>query len=192
MNIGAIVEGHGEVDSVPLLVRRVATERSLRYPQVLPPWRIPRSKLVKSGELEKAVELIARRVGEGGGILILIDAYDDCPAGLGPELLERARAHRPDRAIEVVLANREYEAWFLAAAVSLRGSGGLPADLEPPPDPEAVRDAKRWLGDRMPNGYSPPVDQPKLTATFSLDEARTARSYCKLERAVAAMLGPSS
>ena len=37
------------------------------------------------------------------------------------EILERAASVRSDRRIQVVLAQREYEAWFLAAADSIAG-----------------------------------------------------------------------
>jgi hypothetical protein len=44
-----------------------------------------------------------------------------------------------------VLANKEFEAWFLAGASSLAGHHGFPADLAPPPEPESIRGAKEWL-----------------------------------------------
>jgi hypothetical protein len=66
-----------------------------------------------------------------GGVLVLIDADDDCPAHLGPALLARAREARSDVPVSVVLANREFEAWFLAAAPSLAGNCGL-GHVDPP------------------------------------------------------------
>jgi hypothetical protein len=57
----------------------------------------------------------------------------------------------------------------------------LPQDLAPPPDPEAVRDAKGWLSDRTPRGrsYKPTVDQAALAQIFDLDLAQGARSFRK-------------
>jgi hypothetical protein len=81
-------------------------------------------------------------VGPSGGILVLLDADDDCPAELAPALLNRARSARPDRRVSVVLAKREFEAWFLASAQSLAGRFSSPADMEAPDDPEGVRGAK--------------------------------------------------
>lgn len=125
IQIGCIVEGHGEVEAVPILVRRLVGHAdpvlSVRLPQ---PIRIPKSKLIKAGELEKAVELAARKVAPGGAVLILVDSDDQCPARLGPELLSRAQKVRSDVPLTVVLAKREFEAWFLAAAESLHGRGG--------------------------------------------------------------------
>lgn len=88
----------------------------------------------------------------------------------------------------VVLAVREYEAWLVAAASSLRGRSGLPDDLEPPPDPEAIGSPKAWLDRRM-RGYSETTDQPALTAHLDLDLARAAPSFDKLVREVTRLLG---
>jgi hypothetical protein len=172
--IACIVEGHGEVEAVPILIRRIAArvDPSLSI-HVRRPLRVPRSQLVRVKELERAVELAARQVGRQGGILVIIDSDDDCPAELGPQLLDRARKTRSDLPIGVVLAKREFEGWFLASAESLRGKRGLPGDLTPPPDPESVRGAKGWMARHMIGGstYSETLDQPALTAIFDLDQA---------------------
>jgi hypothetical protein len=82
IRIATIVEGHGEAESVPLLIRRIAVEidPSL-YIDIKPIIRKPASQLKKEGELERAVELVARQIGGKGGILILIDCDGDneCP-----------------------------------------------------------------------------------------------------------------
>jgi hypothetical protein len=174
LSIACIVEGHGEVEAVPILIRRLAAklDPSLSI-QVKPPLRVPRDRLVRANELERAVEFAARQVGKQGGILVLIDSDDDCPAQLGPQLLARARKTRSDLPISVVLAKREFEAWFLASVESLRGKGGLPDDVIPPPDPESIRGAKEWLARHMigTRTYSETLDQPKLAANFDPDQA---------------------
>lgn len=106
--IATIVEGHGEFYAVPILLRRIAESRghTVHVPR---PIRVNRDKIVKPGELERAVELAARRVETNGCILILLDAEKDCPGILAPALLRRATKARPDRRIRVVLANPEYE-----------------------------------------------------------------------------------
>ena len=124
--IVSIVEGHGELAAVPILLRRIAAAAlPVGAVDVRSPIRVDRRKIVKAAELERAVELAARKAGAGGRILILLDAEDDCPAELAPDLLRRARAARGDHAIRVVLAKTEYEAWFLAAADSIAGRHGI-------------------------------------------------------------------
>ncbi|RYZ35962.1 MAG: DUF4276 family protein, partial [Myxococcaceae bacterium] len=192
MKLGLIVEGHGEVYAAPILMRRLARILApTDHLEVLPPHRIPRGQLVKEDDLRRAIELTARKVGGDGRILVLLDADKDLPCVLGPQLLGLARKHRPDRAISVVIAQCEYEAWFLAAAESLRGQRGLPADLRVPPNFERIRDAKGWLRERMPQGYSETIDQAALTSVFDLEAARRADSFDKLFRDMGALLGVS-
>jgi hypothetical protein len=184
------VEGHGECESVPILIRRIAGCLDPGLAVHVPhPIRVPKSKLLKSGELERAVELAAMRVEADGGILVILDSDDDCPAQLAPDLLARTRTARWDLPSAVVLANKEFESWFLAAAQSLQGHRGLPEDLEPPAQPEAIRGAKEWLSQRVGTGaYSANVDQASLTNLFDLDLARRAPSFDKCYREVIRLL----
>jgi len=192
MKVGLIVEGHGEVQSAPHLVRRILRELAPESsPFILPPHRVPRGQLTKEEGLKNAIEFMARKVGDKGRILLLLDADDDLPCVLGPRLLALARGFRPDRDISVVVAKREYEAWFLTAAESLRGRRGLPEDLAPPAAPETIRDAKGWLSQYMSDGYRETIDQPALTSIFDLTTARRADSFDKLFREVGRLFGLS-
>ncbi len=192
ISIACIVEGHGDVKAVPLLVRRIVHEIdpsvTLAIPE--PAIRVSRSSLVKIGELERAVTLAANKNAAPGGVLVLVDADDDCPAELGPKLLSRAQAVRADAPVAVVLANHEYEAWFLASAIALRGKQGLLETLEPPADPESVRGAKEWLRERMSGSrtYRETVDQPALTRLLDVQSARQAASFDKLHRDITHMV----
>lgn len=181
-----IVEGHGEVEAVPVLLRRVAGRLDPnRSVEVRRPIRVNRGTLVKQPELSRYVDLAGRMHGGLGATLVLVDADDDCAATMGPELQSWARAARPDVAVAVVLAVHEYEGWFLASASSIAGHRGLPADLAAPDEPESVRDAKGWLQRRRTDGlaYAPTVDQPALSARFDIDAARAmAPSFDKLCR----------
>lgn len=191
LRLAAIVEGHGECEAVPILVRRIAQTLDPALALLVHPViRVPASRLVKQGEIERAIELAARKNAGRGGILVLLDCDDGCPALDGPALLNRAAKTRPNLPVSVVLAKREFEAWFLAAAESLRGKRGLPDDLTGPPDPEAIRGAKEWLQDRMPHGkgYAESADQPALTAVFDLTAARRADSFDKCHREVTRLL----
>ena len=172
MKIGAIVEGHGDVQALPALLRRLGRWLS---PDLLldvpPPMRVPRDPITRADTLRRPLELMANKGGKGAPLLIVLDGDDDCPAELGPRIAALARGIRPDREIGVVVAHREFEAWFLAGAASLRGERGLSATLDAPADPEAVRDAKGWLSDRMAQPYSPRVDQEALARRLDLDLA---------------------
>lgn len=186
MRIVCIVEGHGEVEALPILLRRLRDRVSPSLPLEIPkPIRVSKSSLLIDVEFTRYLELAARQlVDPGDAVLVLMDADDDAACQLGPKLLQVCESVRPDRSFSVVIATKEYEAWFLAAAVSLRGRRGLAADMEPPEDPEAIRDAKGWLTRHNVGGrsYKETLDQPALTAVFDMDAALTTTSFDKLFR----------
>jgi hypothetical protein len=193
VRIAAIVEGHGESEAVPILIRRIAQMIDPGFvPKVLSPLRVPASRLLKEGEIERSVDLAARKLQGRGGILIIVDCdwENGCPAEDGPVFLKRAIATRNDLPIAVILAKREFEAWFLAAAESLRNKFGLPGDLESPAYPESIRGAKEWLTDKMPSSraYAEATDQPAFTAIFDINSARRADSFDKCYRDIRSML----
>lgn len=65
--IATIVEGHAEVESVPLLLRRIFAQLGVTSVQVARPFRIKRNRVVKSGELERAIsQTIRDRDGSPG------------------------------------------------------------------------------------------------------------------------------
>lgn len=187
--IAAIVEGHGDESAVRTLIDRIARITPPNYHVDIPYIkRAKRQRIVNPGELEREIEYAARKAGAGSGILILLDADSQCPAELGPELLERARPARSDFDIRVVLAKNAFEAWFLAAVESIDGWRGLRAD-PPPRDPESGN-PKQWLTGSLPDGvtYRPAIDQARLAARFDLEAARErSPSFDKMWRDVQAL-----
>jgi uncharacterized protein DUF4276 len=185
VSFGFVVEGEGEMEAVPLLIRRICNDLfgtfALRTTQ---PVRITKSKLVRPGELERAIQLVQKRTP--GPILVLLDADEDCPAILGPDLKSRSLAIIPRQNFSVVIPTCEFEAWFIAAAQSLSGKRGLRQGLLPPPDPESIRGAKEWLSRNMvpERKYSPSVDQVSLVASMDLTAARSCKSFDRLCREI--------
>jgi hypothetical protein len=181
----AIIEGHGEQDAVPVLLRRLVQLLGRSHMEVLRPLRWPKSQLADTAALRKAVNFAGRKVGHGGAILVLFDADNDCPAELAPVLLAAARSERSDLPIALVMAKMEYEAWFLAAARSLRQHRRVRDNASPPPDPEAIRDAKSYFERNIlkpGEAYSPTIDQPAFTQLFDVDQARSSPSFDKFCR----------
>lgn len=184
-SIASIVEGDGEVAALPILLRRLGGWLTPDVPvQVLPPSRVYKDRFLnRPEEFRRHLILASRKCGDAGWILILLDADDDCPATKGAETLERAQLIVPHRRVGVVLANREYEAWFIAAASSLHGyrnfsfgAGDEQANAEIP------RNAKGWLAKRMGNhSYGEVTDQPAFSARMDLKLAHEhSRSFRKL------------
>ena len=191
VKIGCIVEGHGDVEAVRIMIRHIVRSLNPELHIDIPrPIRVHRNKVVKPGELERTVKLAASKVGRQGAIFILLDSDDDCPAKLGPELLQRALKVQSNLPIAVVLAKREFEAWFLAAAESLRGLRGLKNEIQSPSNPEGIRDAKGWLSSQMEGNrtYDEVNDQPAFTARFDFEQARQASSFDKCHRDIVRLL----
>ena len=193
VTIAPVVEGHGDVRALPVLLRRIASDHLGVYDlEVCPPDRVPRSSLATEAGIVSAVQRAAYRVGGRGGVLVLFDADDDCPKDLVERLLTPARLARPDKAVSLVVANREFEGWFLAAAASLAGQCGLPGDFSWNGGAESKRDAKGVLSDAMRvvtgHPYRETVDQARLAQAFDMVAARVAApSFDKFWRDVEAL-----
>lgn len=170
-----IVEGHSEVVSVPLLLRRIMHEIMYIYNvEIAKPFLVKRNKVVKEEELERAIKQALRaRQGEGfnpGAVIVLLDTDpDSCPVDLAEKLKQRAQSVT-SLPVGVVLPQMEFEAWFLAVKDSLRGQCGIRDDADPPENPEDIRAAKGALSRNMVQGrrYLEIQDQPTLVQRMDL------------------------
>ncbi len=192
IEIRSIVEGHAEVDSVGILIRRIANTLHPDIAVTTPrPYLAKRNRLLKlgSGELDRAFRLTQAQLGSAGGVLILVDSDGDCPVEIR-NLLNSAISSLPgSKNTEVVCAHREFETWFLWAASSLAGTEGLPQALTPPSEPESIQGAKEWLRDRMQRKYIETLHQPRFTAKFDMQQARArSRSFRKLWDSVESLI----
>ncbi len=181
-----IVEGYSEVESVPILLRRILERETAYSVQVAKPFRVKRNLVVKEGELERAIRQVVRSRLDAGGILVLLDADKDCPAQLGPRLLKRCQAVT-QLPVAVVLAKGEFEGWFLGAKESLQGVRGIRQDATAPENPEGIRGAKERLSKNMQGQrrYMEVDDQPALAAKMNLELAKErCRSFEKFLRGV--------
>lgn len=170
------------MEAVPVLLRRLVDEAQAWPVQIGRPIRRPRNQLAGESGVKRAVRL-ARVQPDCDGILMLLDGDLDCPAELGPTVQRWAADAAGGVPCSVVIAYREYEAWFLAAIESLRGHRNVRSDAEPHPNPENPRGAKERLEQRMRPGtsYIETTDQPAFSAKLSLSVAyRRSRSFRKL------------
>lgn len=184
-----IVEGQSEERSVGLLLRRMLLEMGIYGVDVARPFRVKRGKVVRPDELERSVtQAIRSRVG-ASAVLVLLDADNDCPAQLGPELLARVATYPVP--VRVVIPKVEIEAWILAAIESVRGHRGIRQDAQCPVDPESVRDAKGAISRLMEGtrGYVATDDQPGFLSILDMGlAAQRAPSFTKLQRDLAALV----
>ena len=149
---------------LPLIYTVLANNQSEVYPNVARPVRAPRDRLIK--DLEHYSEIAVGAGGAASKLVVVFDAdRDDCPAELGPHLLRRLANRFPNRPVSVSLANREFEAWFIASLETIASPAGIdPAATLPPGGAESIRGTKEWLSARMPSGkaYGSRTDQPRL------------------------------
>jgi len=189
-----IVEGHGEVQAVPILIQRWLQHRRFHLNFSLDVKGLVRAsgngalKVAHNADDELGVEhyieyALLRRPD---AIIVILDADDDAPASLGPVLLDRARASVPsDFPICVVLAVREFEAWFLSAFPSpvfranLEASGYILSRRTLPrgTDVETIANCKAYVARLIgiPK-YEPTTHQPALTGILPFTQAMCRRS----------------
>lgn len=184
MTIQPIVEGHGEVDAVPELLRRFIVEGNCYDVRILKTIRSHRGDLTRQVSLDRVVQVA--RTKSPDAVLILLDGDDDpCPGVLAQQLNAWSKQSAAPIPCEVVVAQREYEAWFLSSIESLRGHRGISHVAASEAMPETVRDAKGVLTSKMYPGrfYVETSDQVALTAAFDMRSAyHASRSFRKLVR----------
>ncbi len=169
--LATMVEGHAEVDALPLLVRRL--HPGLIVPK---PVRVKRQKVLQHDELLRTAtfaESNIRQGGGSGGILLLLDADSDCAATIGPDLQRRLSESFSHRMVRCVFAVREFESWLVAG--------------DPTADEAAdeTRGGKGWLKHQL-GMYSPTADQPRLTAALDVARAeKRSRSFRRLRKVLA-------
>jgi len=180
-----IVEGQGDEAALPVVLRRLVDASGKWALRIGRPHRRKRSQLVQQTTLEHAIK-IALLTPECGAILVVFDADEDCPKELAPRIATWAQAAAGVIPTAVVMANREYEAWFLGSIESLRGVRGIRSDAVSHAAPESPADAKGELQQCMHGGrsYLATADQAALSARFDLASAfRSCRSFRKLVHA---------
>jgi len=174
-----IVEGRGEVDAVPCLLNRLVPHlggTSLRIPKR--PYQLDRGQMLQRSCVEKALNHGAYWLQSFPAesvrplILVMFDSDEDLPCELAPRMLDLARQLRSDLDISCVIAQREYETWFIAAATSLQQELNAAAEEL---TTELMRDlskGKGWIEQRFrtrTRKYAETVDQLKFTRMMDLD-----------------------
>ncbi len=190
LRVVPIVEGHGEYRAIRILLQRIWHELlGGDHLEVLRPIRWPKTKLIKTNELQRAVRLAVLKLSttpvaeEKKLILVVLDADEDPACELGPTLLRAARESSSAVPVSLVLAIVEYETWFVAAAESLGKYLQLASDETIPEEPEKIRAGKRWVLQHRGGNYSETLDQPTMTAAMDLRLCRKrSASFDKLCR----------
>lgn len=183
-----IVEGHGDDNAVPLLLRRIFESQGIYDIDILSARRYGEYPTVTRNfdNLFQAAVLVKAPI-----LWVMdFDSKDyDCPVKEAQSLLARAEALRPGWPIKIAFLVKEYETLFLIDETATRKVfPDIPTKTTFPPNPEKIRGAKEWLSKARPSpgsAYKPTVDQAKITAHLDLDILRASSSdFAHLERAV--------
>ena len=169
-----IVEGRGDEEAAPVLIRRVLYERMSEFGIGV---ARPKKANGKGNLISRFEDFLSyAQMTEGcAAILVLLDSDGQCPRELGTRLAQRARAIAVGVPVAVVCAKREYENWFLASFEDFQG------------DAEGFRDAKEWLKRKTRSGlaYKATSNQASFSATMDIDAAfEASRSFRRLCNAV--------
>ena len=218
IKIALIVEGDGEMSAVPKLVSRWLKEQGIHNVDPLEPAICSHSsdRIKRAKDTERVIRLHPARPQLGIGIeyfvqqamlrkpqaiLVIVDADSkekgnksepgriDCPKYLGRDLLARAMAVCPHIPVGVVLANKEYESWFLYILPELQVAGIISSNAKLPSykkDDEIPRGSKEKLETLIGRSYKETVDQARFTQFLPLtgslaDQMKSrSRSYLHL------------
>lgn len=149
-SLTVLVEGEGDAQAVPGLLLRLLAEMGRDD------WTVTKIKKVHGiGWLKKRLDDQANylRLEAPDAVLVLLDLDDGCPRDEARSLAEAWRVHALPFPVAVVLAHREFEAWFLASLPSITPNvADLPDNLVCEKEPESLRGVKEWLTAQMPKG----------------------------------------
>ena len=208
-----MVEGEGDVESAPLITKRLITDYSNEawnsvFVDEFPIRVGDVTKLVKNGysNWRRKLRLCLKRPNLGGVILLLdgdirrVNGVDFCPVNVARVLAKEARGTGAGYlfSLGVTFALQEFETWGIASCESLSGFNfsdglGMNKDLAPPNDnlEAAPRNAKGWISDNMTSGsYSETRHQVELAKALDFDEirSRSIRSFARFENSIAQLV----
>jgi hypothetical protein len=189
--IHPVVEGHGEIAAVEILLGRLLSALGV-WGICRTPSRLPKDQMVADEEAFKWMLDLIRYDTEVSLALFLYDADDNCARDHVPQMRLWAEEANLGIPCHIVMIRREFEAWFLAALPSLQGKelehGERVADIASfAGAPEAKRDAKSAVGDFIlpKKKYRETLHQAQLTRHLDLQMAyRSAPTFRRLVQAI--------
>jgi hypothetical protein len=204
------VEGEGEAEAVPALVKRIINGQGTWPDDIVldsDTFRVGAiGKLAKDHYRDwKRFLGTALKRQNVGGILLILDGDTEklggkpfCAATIARSMAVAAQEVGAGEtfSVAVVFALQEYETWLIAGVTSFAGQrladGRLVAAHARPPygDLEASpRDAKGWLRGMVEGGYKPTRDQAALTHLVDIGviRERNLRSFRRLESALSVL-----
>jgi hypothetical protein len=188
-----LVEGDGDVQAVPSLIRKLAEASGMHdlipCPSPIKCGEIP--NLRREGQLERFVQYACNR-SDGDSVILVVDCDDDCPVSTSVEFTARVRsiAERYAKKIGLAFMHKEFETIFLFSLLELSikypDHGWRLNNDDSIKDWTTVRGAKGELNRRMKNySYKETRDQVKFVSAIDIDKLTTdCRSALHLKRLI--------
>lgn len=170
MKITCIVEGHGEVQAAPILLRRTLQEIfSINSAEIVPQRRQGINAL-EASNWANFKRYLATAYYEESPILWMLDADDFCPCDKLRDIYSAALEMEVQQPIGFCFWHREFETIFLHDTNALSKTLKC-APIPGPESPQAIRDAKRWISSQFPPNscYKETLHQAKITSRLDFD-----------------------
>lgn len=192
--IHLVVEGPGDKEAVPLLVRRILLAHDLHHVQLTTPQ--------VSGGIQTArkrfVDYWPYALMNECPILWVLDCEDSCVVAEAKtfEQTLNALARHDAQPTKFAFFHSEMETLFLAEEKALRSFYALKPEIQIPPQAISRRNAKGEISNLLPanRGYKETTDQAKIAARLDLGRCREiSRDFRHLEKAVLTLVnGPKT
>lgn len=188
-----IVEGKGDVSSIPGLVAKIAAAFNIFLIPSDPPIKSGEAlKLKRPGELERYLYLAASR-DEVDAVYLIVDLDDGCPKEYSIEFSNRAAPIQQQlgKPIHICFIVREYEVLFLNDLANLKSAMpelGIQENVEIS-NPHLIRGAKEKFRDICKGKiYKQSRDQGPITKKLNVfNLIMTDRSFRKLAKCITNM-----
>ena len=187
-SIVPIVEGHGEVEALPVLLRKLLHGMSVFDVEIDKPINAHGVGGLRS-RLERLLEYGTRRPN-CSAIIVVRDSEDECPLELVCDYGRRTLKVGCAVPVAFAIAKRMYETWLVASIETIAGTRGIAEDASFEGEPETLSSPKAWLTSQMPPGraYKETLDQAAMTDRLDPVVARRCRSFRRLEAALEFLL----
>jgi|SRR5665213_3340195 len=185
-SIGVILEGDGDYEAVPLLLRNIINFRQY-FDMKIGARPIAVGDYIGMMKAERFLRFFRYALfrDDLDGIVIALDCEDHCALEVVQTTYERIRvlAVQANKPVGIILFVREYETMFLVdlADIASRCSIQINANaISHLGDPILLRDAKGHFSSTVQGGsYKPTRDQAKVTA--AIDIGHCAEAYRPLK-----------
>ena len=176
-----VVEGIGDRRALPALVTRLLHDAGHAD------WYVRERQTKEVGQIGALRKHLNNQIEDlrteaPGGVLILLDLDDECPATVARELAAHISTAGLPFPVAVVFAKCEFEAWLIASIETVSADDPrFPNGLTFDGDPDGLRGAGEWVEAHTTPTYTKSTDQKPFAARIDLETARArSRSFRRL------------